>query len=984
MFFDGTKSYLDDSSYGEKLLRAKMDLNFILVDSVEDSLSWSASGDGLFSIKSCRNALGKEVGNNDLWLTGVWLGLSPPRVEAFLWQLSKWFKAKYPKIPIQEDLLIGDPSLADGISVSESKDSSVLCWLPPPVDFLKMNIDGAVRLIVESDCKSAVEWVHFSALAPVFASKEKDTWIRALVKDLTVEAGSGLTILDPLDIYGGYTSIKDKTNMSLMLTDICIHLSLGGAISLILNLLNQATAALQFGNAIPLAPCINFDRIWVSPKENGSHNNLTIWRPRAPTDYVILGDCVTSRPIPPSQAVLAVSNTYGRVRKPVGFDLIGSLSLVFGSVADNISDVDSDCFLWIPIPPPGYTSMGCVANIGKHPPPNDAVYCLRSDLVTSATYSECMLIAPSNQHFASGFSIWRLDNVIGSFYADSSTTCPSKKISSDLSHLLLWNSFWSYASLKEYVPGLAVGNNHASQQTCDQSASSSGWNILRSISKASSCYVSTPHFERMWWDIGNELRRPLSIWRPVSHCGYAIVGDCIVEGLEPPAQSIIFKSDDPEISSKPVKFVKIAQIRGKNLDEVFFWYPIAPPGYASLGCVVSRTDETPCVDSLRCPRMDLVNPANILEVPILRSSSSKAHQCWSIWKVENQACTFLACSDTKKPTQLAYTIGDFVKPMTRENVTAEIKLKYFSLTVLDNLHGMMTPLFDIAIANIKLATQGRLEAMNAVLIASIAASTFNTQLEAWEPLVEPFDGIFKFETYDTNVTSRLGKWMRIAATNIVNINISAANLETLVGTILSWRRQLELEQKTNKLIEEACAHSGHEDLAFSALDEEDLQTLTVENKLGDDLFLKKIEQDSNVVDQLHHGDTASVWVPPPRFSDRLNVAEESREPRYSVAVKILFAKDLTLINDGNSHNFFCALRLVIDSQATDQQKLFPQSARTKCVKPLVSDIENQNKGFAKWNEIFIFDVPHRGVAKLEVEVTNLSAKAGKDAKSVCI
>lgn len=55
----------------------------------------------------------------------------------------------------------------------------------------------------------------------------------------------------------------------------------------------------------------------------------------------------------------------------------------------------------------------------------------------------------------------------------------------------------------------------------------------------------------------------------------------------------------------------------------------------------------------------------------------------------------------------------------------------------------VTPLFDATITNIKLATHGRPEAMNAVLISSMAASTFNTQLEAWEPLIEPFDGIFK-------------------------------------------------------------------------------------------------------------------------------------------------------------------------------------------------------------------------------------------------
>lgn len=56
----------------------------------------------------------------------------------------------------------------------------------------------------------------------------------------------------------------------------------------------------------------------------------------------------------------------------------------------------------------------------------------------------------------------------------------------------------------------------------------------------------------------------------------------------------------------------------------------------------------------------------------------------------------------------------------------------------------ITPLFDTTITNIKLATHGGLDAMNAVLISSIAASIFNAQLEAWEPLVEPFDGIFKY------------------------------------------------------------------------------------------------------------------------------------------------------------------------------------------------------------------------------------------------
>lgn len=811
----------------------------------------------------------------------------------------------------------------------------------------------------------------------MYASKENDTWIRALVKDLTVEAGSGLIVLDPVDISGGYTSVKDKTNMSLLSTDVCFHLSLS-VVSLILNLQSQATAALQFGNPMPLVACTNFDRIWVSPKENGSCYNLTFWRPRAPSNYVILGDCVTSRPIPPSQAVMAVSNAYGRVRKPIGFNLIGLFSAIQGFGGGD-SDVGSDCSLWMPVAPPGYIALGCIANIGKEPPTNHIVYCIRSDLVTSTTYSECLFCSPSNPQFASGFSIWRVENVLGSFHASSSAECPSKNNCCNLSHLLLWNWNRHHSSPKESASNLAVDHSSGCQQTRNQTGNSSGWDIVRSFSKANNCYMSTPNFERIWWDKGSDLRRPVSIWRPIARRGYSIMGDCITEGLEPPAVGIVFKADDPEVSAKPVQFTKVAHVVGKGLDEVFFWYPLAPPGYASLGCIVSRMDEAPCVDTFCCPRMDLVNQANILEVPISRSSTSKGSQCWSIWRVENQASTFLARADLKKPSsRLAYAIGDSMKPKARENITAEVKLRCFSLTVLDSLCGMMTPLFDTTITNIKLATHGRLEAMNAVLISSIAASTFNTQLEAWEPLVEPFDGIFKFETYDTNVhsPSKFGKTMRIAATSILNLNVSAANLETFIGSILSWRRQLELEQKAMKINEEA-GGLCEQDQTLSALDEDDFQTVIVENKLGCDIYLKKFEENTDAVDRLRHGDCISIWVPPPRFSDRFNVADESKEARYYVAIQIHEAKDLPIVDDGNSHNFFCALRLVVDSQPTDQQKLFPQSARTKCVKPALSKINNLNEGKAEWNELFIFEVPRKGPAKLEVEVTNLAAKAGK-------
>lgn len=91
-------------------------------------------------------------------------------------------------------------------------------------------------------------------------------------------------------------------------------------------------------------------------------------------------------------------------------------------------------------------------------------------------------------------------------------------------------------------------------------------------------------------------------------------------------------------------------------------------------------------------------------------------------------------------------------------------------------------------------------------------------------------------------------------------------------------------------MQEAGSHHKHGDGSnFSALDEDDFQTVIIENKLGCDMYLKK-EHNSDLVELLHHDGSASVWIPPPRFSDRLNVADEFREARYYVAIQILEAK----------------------------------------------------------------------------------------------
>lgn len=49
----------------------------------------------------------------------------------------------------------------------------------------------------------------------------------------------------------------------------------------------------------------------------------------------------------------------------------------------------------------------------------------------------------------------------------------------------------------------------------------------------------------------------------------------------------------------------------------------------------------------------------------------------------------------------------------------------------------------------------------------------------------------------------------------------------------------------------------------------------------------------------------------------------------------------------------------MENQEANPQKVFPQSARTKCVKPGTSRVKDFDEGTAKWNELFIFEFPRK-------------------------
>jgi vacuolar protein sorting-associated protein 13A/C len=127
----------------------------------------------------------------------------------------------------------------------------------------------------------------------------------------------------------------------------------------------------------------------------------------------------------------------------------------------------------------------------------------------------------------SEFSIWRVDNVIASFCAHNSIEQPTKTEALNLHHVLLRNP--NCYIVKDLSADSSIQNDQSSDQL-NHRKSLSGWDVLRTLSRPSNYCMSTPHFERIWWDKGNDTKKPFSIWRPLPRFGFASVGDCITEG----------------------------------------------------------------------------------------------------------------------------------------------------------------------------------------------------------------------------------------------------------------------------------------------------------------------------------------------------------------------------------------------------------------------------------------------------------------------
>eukprot|EP00850_Spirogloea_muscicola_P018627 SM000173S02996 [mRNA] locus=s173:28246:52241:- [translate_table: standard] len=824
------------------------------------------------------------------------------------------------------------------------------------------------------------------------AMKGTERWMVAHGKGFVIEASSGSSILEPLNVMLEYSLMQGTTTMSLNVSDVAVRLSFS-ALRLLLRLQADLLATFHVGGDLLATHCRQFDRIYLSTSADGGGSlkqPIAIWRPRPPPGYAIVSHCATSGTGPPSQAVVAVSTSFGRVKKPVKYDRIWATA----------ESGDQMCTFWLPVPPRGYAALGCIGQKGQQPPPINAVCCVREDLLSTATFSDCMaFLPPSSTVGDKGASIWRVENSAGSFLVQANLDPPARVRARDIVASFSGQLSPVAGATEEESAPLPTSPRPDPGSTSGRSLDRRSATFTSSSRQGGRQYSSTPNFERIWWDEGTTAGlagRHVSIWRPQAPAGYSILGDCAVDGYEPPSLGLVVRDDDSGAVAKPLRFQLRAELRGlRGLEDCCLWFPVAPPGYVALGCVGARGLQPPAVDCCRCLRMDLASQGTfamraLWSLP-LTSSSNKggvASAC-TIWTVENPAKTFICRADNKKPPwRMAYSLAEVGKKKLPDNVNAEFKIGRISCTVLDDLSGLTTPVVDLTVTALNVAAHGRPEALNAVAVTSLAASTFNTQLDTWEPLLEPFEGIFKYESNHggSEAALKAGTQVRIAASSIVNLNISAANTESLTNAALGWHKASELEQTARINIQLGAGKVEQPgDEQAPALDQKEGTSIILDNALGCAMYAQTAADGFSAVVTLAAGEATVLQIPPQRYpglvtDDLLTSTSSAYLPRHFVAAHIFGAQDLPVLDDLSMPEYLCALRLVTTTGTeadASQQKIMPQSARSRSVQPSDAN-ETLKKGLCSiaWNEIFVFEIPPEGTARLELVIINQAGNAG--------
>ncbi|XP_047340944.1 uncharacterized protein LOC124944671 [Impatiens glandulifera] len=138
-----------------------------------------------------------------------------------------------------------------------------------------------------------------------------------------------------------------------------------------------------------------------------------------------------------------------------------------------------------------------------------------------------------------------------------------------------------------------------------------------------------------------EGSRVFSIWRPACPDGYVSIGDIAHVGRHPPNVAAVYRISD-QLFAPPMGYDLVWRNCAEDyVNKVSIWYPRAPEGFVSLGCVAVDGYEEPEGDLVYCISESVVEETTFEDQKIWSCPNSYPWAC-HIYQVKSDALHFAA------------------------------------------------------------------------------------------------------------------------------------------------------------------------------------------------------------------------------------------------------------------------------------------------------------------------------------------------------
>ncbi|KAJ4777649.1 Pleckstrin (PH) domain-containing protein isoform 2 [Rhynchospora pubera] len=795
-----------------------------------------------------------------------------------------------------------------------------------------------------------------SALSTKVIHANTDAFCRIVMKGDSLELSgdilglkmesNGIRVLEPFDTSVKYSSTSGRTNINLGFSEIYMNFSFS-ILRLFLAVQDDILSFMRTSSKKATELCTQFDNV-ATIHGHGNDRVYAFWRPRAPSGFAVLGDCLTPQNEPPAKGVVALNTSLVRVKRPVAYKLMWQYRPLVGET--------DGCSIWFPVAPRGYVAVGCVASAGSSEPPLSAALCILASYVSSSALRDCIVLKTNGS--ASSIAFWRVDNCFGSFILEDPENQHLVGKPYDLRHMLFQNS--SDPSSKISSGTQYQTSQRRSSSRIEGDASFSSGRLLE--------VVESPKL--IWWNNDASSRKRLSIWRPRIPPGMVFFGDIAVKGYEQPNSAIVLRDlGDETLLRPPISFQLVGRIKKqRGINGISFWYPQPPPGFTSLGCIASKTVPKPeDFPSLRCIRSDMLTSGNFPEESIWDSSDVKALDPFSLWSVEGDSLgTFIVRNGFRKPQRrLAHKLLGPPESSGSDSMVIEAALKSFSAVAFDDYGGLMMPLFGVSLDNIGFSMRGRPDYLNATANFSLVARSFNDKSDSWEPLVEPTDGFLRYQ-YDMNSPGTPTQ-LRMTSTRELSLNVSVSNVNMIFQAYSSWYNLSR--------IDEACKQtdvsSPNGDRRVLDVHQRKNYYIVPQNYLGQDIYIKGAElKGFPSIIKLPSGDGHPIRVPIPKNSMHSRSKGQHHEVARSM-ITVIIAEAEIEVSKGLSINEYMAAAQLYSSRSSETP-VEKQIARTCAVLA-----EHSAEGFARvyWKEMFFFKV--FGTDDYSLEITIMDVGRGE-------